>query len=205
MRLLIVDDHPVVVSGCRAIFGTRDHVEIIDVADGERGVDAYFASEADVALIDINLPGISGVEVVRRIVLRDPKARLIAFSMNEDPVVASRAIEAGASAFLTKTDKPDHFWEAVNSVMVGETYLTPTMARLVAFFHARGGEKTGQLSEREAEILRLLGAGKGIADIAATLDVSYKTVANNCSALKGKLGARTQQDLIRIALERRKT
>ena len=99
MRLLIVDDHPVVVSGCRAIFGARDNVEIVDVADGERGVEAYFKSGAHVALIDINLPGISGFEAIRRIVARDPAARLIAFSMNEDPTVASRAIEMGASAF----------------------------------------------------------------------------------------------------------
>ena len=204
MRLLIVDDHPVVVSGCSAIFASRDDVEIVNVPDGERGIDAFFASAVEVALIDINLPGISGFEVIRRIIARDPTARLIAFSMNEDPAVASRAIEMGASAYLTKTDKPDQFLEAVDSVLVGETYLTSAMAHQIAFFHARGREKGEQLSEREEEILRLLGLGRSMVDIAASLDVSYKTIANNCTVLKGKLRARTTQDLVRIAIEARK-
>lgn len=205
MRLLIVDDHPVVVSGCRAIFGSRDDVEIRDAPDGERGVEAFFDWRADIGLIDINLPGISGFEVIRRIVARDADARLIAFSMNEDPAIARRAIEMGASAYLTKIDKPDHFWEAIDAISIGETYLTPSMARQVAFLQARGGEKAGQLNEREEEILRLLGLGKSLADIAAALDLSYKTIANNCTVLKGKLGARSTPDLVRMAVEARKT
>ena len=142
--------------------------------------------------------------MIRRIVARDRKARLIAFSMNEDPSVASRAIELGASAYLTKTDKPEQFCAAVDQVAAGETYLTPAMAPQVAFLRARGGENGGRLSEREEEILRLLGAGKGMADIAASMELSYKTIANNCTTLKGKLGARNSQDLMRIAVERRK-
>jgi DNA-binding NarL/FixJ family response regulator len=204
MRLLIVDDHPVVVSGCRAIFGSRGDIEIVDVPDGERGVDAYFEVGAEVALIDINLPGISGIEVIRRIIAREPNARLIAFSMNEDPSIASRAIEMGASAYLTKTDKPEQFREAVDKVTAGDIYLTPTMAPQIAFLRARAGEKGPKLSEREEVILRLLGSGKSMADIAALLDVSYKTIANNCTALKNKLGARGTQDLMRIAVEKRK-
>ncbi len=203
MRLLIVDDHPVVVSGCRAIFAARDDVQILDVASGERGVDAYFELDADAALIDINLPGISGFEVIRRIAARNPEARLIAFSMNDDPAVVTRAIEAGASGYLTKTDKPDHFWEALDAVLAGESYLTPVMARQVAFFHARGNERDRRLSKREEEILRLLAAGKSMAEVAGLLDLSYKTVANNCTVIKSKLGARTTQDLIRIAVESR--
>jgi DNA-binding NarL/FixJ family response regulator len=98
LRLLIVDDHPVVITGCRAVFAGRPDVETFDMRDGEAGIAAYFELGADLALIDINLPGASGFEVIRRIVEQDGQARLIAFSMNADPAVAARAIELGARA-----------------------------------------------------------------------------------------------------------
>ena len=201
MRLLIVDDHPVVVTGCRAIFADRGDVETFDVRDGEAGAAAFFDQRADLAMVDINLPDVSGFEVVRRILARDPEARLIAFSMNSDPSIAKRAIELGARAYLTKSDPPERFLEAVDALMSGETYLTPAMAREVAFLHGRGA---GALSGRENEILRLLGMGKGLADIAADLGVSYKTIATNCAVMKTKLGARTTQDLVRVAVERQR-
>jgi DNA-binding NarL/FixJ family response regulator len=197
---LIVDDHPVVVTGCRALFSGRSDVETFEVSNGEGGVAAYFEVAADLAMIDINLPDISGFEVVRRILARDAEARIIAFSMNADPSIAARAIEVGARAYLTKSDPPERFLEAVDALTAGDTYLTPQMAREVAFLHARS---PGSLSAREEEILRGLAAGKGMADIAAELGVSYKTVATNCAVLKTKLGARTTQDLVRLAIERR--
>ena len=198
MRLLIVDDHPIVITGCRAIFSSRDDVESFAVPDGESGVAAYFERDADIAMIDINLPDISGFEVMRRVLSRAPEARLIAFSMNADPSIAARAIELGARAYLTKSDPPERFLEAVQALMDGETYLTPTMARDVAFLDARG---SGALSERERAILTGLRAGKGLAEIASEIGISYKTVATNCAILKTKLGARTTQDLVRLAVE----
>ena len=198
MRLLIVDDHPIVITGCRAIFSSRDDVESFAVPDGESGVAAYFERDADIAMIDINLPDISGFEVMRRVLSRAPEARLIAFSMNADPSIAARAIELGARAYLTKSDPPERFLEAVQALMAGETYLTPTMARDVAFLDSRGA---GTLSERERDILAGLRAGKSLAEIAAELGISYKTVATNCAILKTKLGARTTQDLVRVAIE----
>ncbi len=200
MRLLIVDDHPVVVTGCRAIFAGRADIETFDVRDGEGGAAAFFDLNADLAMIDINLPDVSGFEVVRRILGREPEARLIAFSMNADPSIAKRAIELGARAYLTKSDPPERFLDAVDALMSGETYLTPAMAREVAFLHGRAGE----LSPREKEILRGLSAGKSLADIAADLGVSYKTIATNCAVMKTKLGARTTQDLVRLAVERQR-
>jgi len=198
LRLLIVDDHPIVITGCRAIFSSRDDVESFAVPDGESGVAAYFERDADIAMIDINLPDISGFEVMRRVLSRAPEARLIAFSMNADPSIAARAIELGARAYLTKSDPPERFLEAVQALMDGETYLTPTMARDVAFLDARG---SGALSERERAILTGLRAGKGLAEIASEIGISYKTVATNCAILKTKLGARTTQDLVRLAVE----
>ena len=201
MRLLIVDDHPVVVTGCRAIFAGRAEVETFDVREGGAGVEAFFDWAADLALIDINLPDISGFEVIRRILAREADARLIAFSMNSDPSVAARAIELGARAYLTKTDPPERFLDAVDALIAGETYLTPAMAREIAFLHGRSAHA---LSPRENDILRGLGVGRGLADIAADLGVSYKTIATNCAVLKTKLGARTTGDLVRAAVEMRR-
>lgn len=201
MRLLIVDDHPVVVTGCRAIFAGRPDIETFDVRTGGEGVEAFFALPADIGLIDVNLPDISGFETIRRILARAPDARLAAFSMNADPAVAARALAAGARAYLTKSDPPEPYLEAVDVLMAGGGYLTPDMAREIAFLDARA---PGSLSERESKIFSRLAQGRSLADIAGDLGVSYKTIAANCVTLKTKLGARTTQDLVRLAVEARR-
>jgi DNA-binding NarL/FixJ family response regulator len=201
LRVLIVDDHPIVVSGCRALLETDPGVEVVEAQDGDAGFAAFFAEKPDVALIDINLPGLSGLELMRRILEREPEARLVIFSMNDNPVIAARAIEAGAKGYIAKNDDPALFADAVRAVADGGLYLHPEMARQVAFLRA-GADANGisSLSPREVEILRLLAAGRTMAQIADLLDVSYKTIANNCTQLKQKLGARSAMDLMRIAL-----
>ena len=201
MRVLIVDDHPIVISGCRALLETDPRVEVLEAQDGASGFAAFFDQRPDVAVIDINLPGLSGLELLRRILERAPEARLVVFSMNDDPVVAARAIEAGAKGYITKNDDPALFAEAVRAVANGGLYLHTEMAQQVAFLRA-GANANGisSLSPRELEILRLLAAGRTMAQIADLLSVSYKTIANNCTQLKQKLGARTAMDLMRIVL-----
>ena len=122
--------------------------------------------------------------------------------MNDDPVVAARAIEAGAKGYIAKNDDPNLFAGAVKSVAGGGLYLHPEMARQIAFLRA-GANATmvSSLTPRELEIVRLIAAGRTMAEIAAALDVSYKTIANNCTQLKHKLGARSAMDLMRIALD----
>jgi two-component system invasion response regulator UvrY len=201
LRVLIVDDHPIVVSGCRALLETDPDVEVLEAQDGGSGFAAFFDSRPDVAVIDINLPGHSGLELMRRIIDRAPEARLIVFSMNDDPVIAARAIEAGAKGYIAKNDDPSLIAEAVRRVANGGLYLHPEMARQIAFLRAgANADAISSLSPRELEILRLLAAGRTMAQIADLLAVSYKTVANNCTQLKQKLGARSAMDLMRIAL-----
>ena len=201
LRVLIVDDHPVVVSGCKALLGADPAIEVIAAADGESGYSAYFAHRPEVAVIDLNLPGVSGLELCRRILRGDPEARLVIFSMNDDPVFAARAIEAGAKGYIAKNDDPLLFVDAVRRVADGGVYLGAEMARDVAFVRTRPeARRLSALNERELEILRLLASGTTMAQIAHELSVSYKTVANNCTALKHKLGARSAMDLMRIAV-----
>jgi DNA-binding NarL/FixJ family response regulator len=201
LRVLIVDDHPIVISGCRALLEADPGVEVVEAQDGAAGFAAFFTLKPDVALIDINLPGLSGLELLRRILEREPEARLIVFSMNDDPLIAARAIEAGARGYIAKNDDPALFADAVKTVANGGLYLHPEMARQIAFLRAGGNANAiSSLSPRELEILRLLAAGRTMAQIADLLNVSYKTVANNCTQLKQKLGARSAMDLMRIAL-----
>ncbi len=202
MRVLIVDDHPIVVSGCKALLAAGAPSEVFDAADGASGYSAYFTHRPDVAVIDLNLPGQSGLELCRRILQRQPEAKLIIFSMNDDPVFAARAIEAGAKGFIAKNDDPLLFVDAVRRVSEGGVYLHPEMAREIAFLRSgANASKLADLSPRELEILRLIAAGKTMAEVAEILHISYKTVANNATQLKQKLGARSATELMRIAID----
>ena len=199
MRVLIVDDHPVVVSGCKALLACEPDIEVLDAADAETGLAAYAAQAPDVAVIDINLPGMSGFELTSRVLAQDPAARIVIFSMNDDPAFVARAIAVGAKGYLAKNDDPRLFVAALRRVCAGETYLPEAMAQQVAFGNL--DKRLGQLSQRELEIVRLLAAGESMPAIADKLGVSDKTLANNCTVLKAKLGARTSMDLMRTAIE----
>ena len=203
VKVLIVDDHPIVLSGCRALLlAQRPDITPIEARDGEQGYKLYAEHHPDVAVIDIKLPGISGFEMTRRILIKDPAAQIILFSMNDDPIFAARAIECGAKGYLAKNDDPNNFVEAIVRVAGGGVFLNPEIAEKLAFYNTRAAENPlARLSAREMEIVRLLCTGKSAAEIARDVNVSYKTVANTCSIVKSKLGARTMIDLVRIALE----
>jgi two-component system invasion response regulator UvrY len=204
VRVLIVDDHPIIVSGCRSLLEGEPDIEVIEAQDGAAGFTAFFNEKPDVGVVDINLPGYSGLELLRRILEREPEARLVIFSMNDDPTVAARAIEAGAKGYIAKNDDPALFADAIKTVANGGRYLHPEMARRIAFLRADPSpDAVSNLSPRELEILRLLAAGRTMAQIADLLNVSYKTIANNCTQLKQKLGARSAMDLMRIAIDAR--
>jgi DNA-binding NarL/FixJ family response regulator len=201
MHVLIVDDHPIVASGCRTVFADEPGIVLLDAADAESGERAFVAEQPDICVIDINLPTVSGFELARRILARDASARIIMFSMNDDPVFAARAIDIGAKGYVSKTGDPNDLVEAVREVGKGGVYLPPAIARSVAF--ARPGFAQNPLSKltaREMEILRLLSAGKSLSEIAWLVHSSYKTVANTSSIIREKLGVRSSAELIRLAI-----
>jgi two-component system, NarL family, invasion response regulator UvrY len=200
MLVLIVDDHPIVVSGCRAMLAQRPDIEVVEARNGEAGCTRYFELKPDVAVVDINLPGISGFEVMRRILAGDGDAKIIMFSMNDDAMFATRSIEQGARGYITKNDDPVDFVDAIVKVSGGNFCLSSEMAQQVAF-SGKMGSPLDKLTPREAEILRLLCGGKTMTEIAAIVEISYKTVANTCSQIRQKLSARSQLDLLRIAME----
>lgn len=202
MRILIVDDHPIVASGCRALLAGSPDIAILEASDAESGEQAFVAERPDICVLDINLPGVSGFELARRILARDAAARLIMFSMNDDPIFAARAIETGAKGYVSKSGDPGDLVEAIRKVGEGGVFLPAAIAQSIAFAGPGFSENPlAKLTQREMEILRLLGAGKSLSEIAWLVHSSYKTIANTSSIMRQKLGLRSSSELVRFAIE----
>jgi DNA-binding NarL/FixJ family response regulator len=206
MRILIVDDHAIVVSGCRALLAAEPDIEMLEASDAESGEQVFLAEQPDVCILDINLPGVSGFELARRMLAHAASARIIMFSMNDDPVFAVRAIETGAKGYVSKSGDPHDLVEAIREVGKGGVYLPSSIARNIAFAgRSLANGPLAKLTTREIEILRLLGAGKSLTEIAWMIQVSYKTIANTSSTMRQKLGVRSSAELVRLAIENRLT
>jgi two-component system, NarL family, invasion response regulator UvrY len=202
MRVLIADDHPIVASGCRTVLADEPEVTLLEASDAESAERIFLAERPDISVVDINLPTVSGFELARRILAHDASARIIMFSMNDDPVFVSRAIEIGAKGYVSKTGDPHDLVEAIREVGKGGAYLPSALARSMAFAgSAVARSPLSKLNSREMEILRLLSSGKSLSEIAWLVHSPYKTVANTSSIIRQKLGARTSAELVRIAIE----
>ncbi|MBL1319516.1 MAG: response regulator transcription factor [Methylophaga sp.] len=199
--ILVVDDHPIVRAGCRQLIMQIPAVKVIEAETGEEGYRLFQESYPDMVLLDITLPGIGGLEVLRRIRANRENAKVLMFSMHEDPVFASRAMQAGAKGYITKNNAADHLVEAVEDVLAGKTYLSPDVAQQLAMLNIGAGTSAlSDLSRRELEILRLLGEGRSMTEISGVLGISYKTVANNLTQIKSKLAITKTAELMRFAI-----
>lgn len=202
MRVLIVDDHPVIARGCRALFASDPSVEILEASDAKMGHRAYLQKHPDVTVVDVRLPDLTGFELTRRIRKDDPAARILMLSVSEDPAFVVRAVELGIQGYVSKSDDPRLLTKAIWKVAAGERFVSPRLAEATTFAGAAiKASPLTQMSARELEILRLLCRGDRITEVASRLGISYKTVANTTSALKAKLGAKNHADLVRIAVE----
>ena len=202
VRVLVVDDNPVVVTGCRALFASDRSVEIEEAFDAKTGHQAYLQQHPDVAVVDLRLPDLTGFALPRRIRKDDPGARIVMLSVSEDPAFVVRAVEMGIQGYVSKSDDPKILAEAIRKVAAGGRFVSPRLAEATTFAGAEiKASPLTRMSARELEILRLLGRGDRIAEVASELGISYKTVDNDTPALKTKLGAKSQSDLIRVAVE----
>lgn len=202
VRVVLVDDHAVVREGYRRLLErTADISVIAEIASGEEAYRVVCELQPDVTVMDINLPGLGGVEAVRRIVARLPEAKILMFSMHEDTVFSSRALQAGARGYVTKSAAPEVLVEAVRLVAAGKLYISHEMAQELAVEMLRGRDNPiDALSAREFEVFRLLVAGHSLQEIARILCLSYKTVANYQSSIKHKLDVSNTAQVVRIAL-----
>jgi DNA-binding NarL/FixJ family response regulator len=203
MKILVVDDHAVVREGIRRLLATISGAEIEEAATSEEALAACRKAPPDVVVLDINLDGSSGLELLRRLKAEDCPARIIMFTMHAEPSYAMRALKAGAAGYVSKSADADELVTAVKKIAAGDRYLDRLMASDLVFSASVAEDPLHKLSNREVEILRLLGEGKSFAEIASTFGIAYKTVANSCSRLKEKLGVERTADLIRLSVERR--
>ena len=203
-KVLIIDDHPIVLQGCRRMLEDAGVTDVIEAADATSGYRLFGDKRPEVVIIDLGLhdSGLGGLELIRRIRADDMNVRILVFSMHSDPVIVARALQAGATGYVVKDTSPEHFIEAFKKVRVGTRYLSDDLALQVAFANTPGEQNPlAGLTPRELQTLSLLAEGKSYNRIAHDLSVSYKTVVNVCSQLKQKLNADNLPDLIRIAVQ----
>jgi two-component system, NarL family, invasion response regulator UvrY len=200
MRVLIVDDHPIVRAGLRRLLATEPQWEIAEAASGQEAVAAFRDTRPQLVILDLNLPGISGLELLGRLKIADAKVPVLVISMYDNPVYVARVLDAGARGFVSKNAPPDQILEAIRRVAAGRGYIDAEIAQELALGQHRGGAALSDLAARDLEILRLLAAGDSLTEIAQAIGVSYKTVANRCTQLKAKLATPRMADLIRLAI-----
>lgn len=201
MNILLVDDHAVVRSGLRRLLAALPGIGVIEAATGRDALALVRSEQPSLVMLDLNLPGLGGLELLRRVLMEHPAVRVLVLSMHAEALYASRAMQAGAVGYLSKNASPEELLDAVRRVLAGGRYIEGSIAQELALQAATTGTRTERLTERDLEILRLLGNGRVLAEIADALGVSYKTVANTCSQIKAKLGVTRTADLVRMSNE----
>ena len=203
ISVLLVDDHAVVRVGYRRLLERADNVQVIaEAGTAAAAYPAFCQTPPDVVVMDISLPDVSGLEAMRRLLLREPRARVLVFSIHDEPIFANRALQAGAMGYVTKASAPDVLVDAVRAVAKGERYLSPDIARSLALQQVSGEADVMQrLSDREFEIARLLAKGHSVRAVAELLCLNYKTVANYQTIIRQKLDADTPAKFMRIAAQ----
>ena len=201
MKILIVDDHPIIRTGLRRLLAGEPDIEIREAASGREAISAFREDRPALVILDLNLPGLGGLEVIARLKIADPTARILVLSMHDEEIHVTRALQAGAMGYISKNAPPEEIIGAIRRVADGHTYIEHEIAERLVFSNIRApSHALEHLSSRDLEILRLLAGGCTLLQIADTIGVSYKTAANNCTQIKVKLGATSAADLIRIAM-----
>jgi DNA-binding NarL/FixJ family response regulator len=200
-RILVVDDHAIVRTGLRRLLKDRN-VEIAEATSGEEALAALGPPLPDLVVLDLNLPALGGLELLRRMLRLHPGLRILVFSQHAEAIYAAKALEAGARGFVSKNALPEELLDAIEAVLAGGTAVEKVIARDMAIRDGMDDAYLKPLSERDLEILRLLASGDTMADIAAKLGIAYKTVANTVGRIKEKLGVGHTADLIRLAVSR---
>jgi DNA-binding NarL/FixJ family response regulator len=202
IRILLVDDHAVVRAGYTTLLKNVPNMEVIAEADnGQSALREFIEHQPDIVIMDLSLPDIGGLEAIRRIIARDAQARVLVFSMHEDIVFVEQSLQAGARGYITKSSAPEVLVEAVRKIAAGDVFLDAEIAQRLAFQKSRGSNSPlEKLSTREFEIFCLLAEGLNVNDISRRLSLSYKTVANYSTQIKGKLEVDTVAELTRLAI-----
>jgi two-component system invasion response regulator UvrY len=203
IRVLLVDDHAVVRTGFRLLLQSIGEVSVVAEADsGEVACQLYSELEPDVVVMDIAMPGMGGLEALRRMRARHPQVRVLTLSAHDDPMHARRCLQEGALGFLSKRSAPEALVQAVTVVASGRRYLDAALAQKLALADFDGASKSPveRLSEREFEVFVRLAGGATVQRIAQDLKLSASTVGTHLYNIKQKLGVENQSELTLIAI-----
>ena len=203
IRVLLVDDHAVVRMGFRLLLQSVAEMSVVAEADsGEAACQLYLELKPDVVVMDLAMPGMGGLEALRRIRARHAQAQVLTLSAHDDPMHARRALQEGALGFLSKRSAPEALLEAVTVVAAGRRYLDPELAQKLALAEIDGGTKSPveRLSEREFEVFVRLAGGATVQRIATDLNLSTSTIGTHLYNIKQKLGVVNQSELTLIAI-----
>ncbi len=208
ISILLVDDHPVVRTGYRRLLESTPDMRVVAEADsGEKGYQLYVEHQPDVTILDLNMPGIGGLETIRRIKAYDPAAGILVFSMLNNIMMAQRSFEAGARGFISKQSGIGEMIHAVQQVNSGKKYIESELAAAQAMNVINEAPKDAsksaidRLTKREFQIFKLIAEGNSNAQIAKKLTISHKTVGVHHANLMRKLHLQNSAQLIRAALD----
>jgi len=205
-HVLIADDHAIVREGLKRILEGQDAIEIAgEATNGHEVLDQVRRGGFDILLLDLSMPGRSGIELIKQVKEESPKLRVLVLTMHEEDQYAVRAIRAGASGYLTKESAPGQLVSAIRRLAEGRLYISPSVAEQLALdIQPRSDEEPHKhLSDREFEVFQLLVAGRSISDIATQLHLSVKTVSTHKTRILQKMGASSVADLVRYAIRHR--
>jgi len=206
-RLLIVDDHPIFRHGITQLIGQLRDVEICGQAENAQGaLEAMRRHKPDVVLLDICMPGMNGIELIKLMLAEQPRLIILVLSMHDESLYALRALRAGAKGYVMKQQAMENALDALRKVMSGGIYVSPQFSEKLVFKAIQGsegdlGSPVDKLSDRELEVLQLFGRGKSTRDIAETLHLSVKTIETHRAHIKEKLGFKDADEMVKFAVE----
>jgi len=202
IRVLLADDHAIVRAGLKELLSaTGDITVAAEATNGAEVLSAVRGGDYDVAVLDMTMPGRSGIELIKLVKIERPKLRILVLSMHSEAQYAVRAVKAGASGYLTKESAADALVAAIRRIAAGGAYVTPeTAERLVLDSGPANAAPHTLLSDREYQVFRMICSGRSISQIAADLALSVKTVSTHKTRILQKMGATNQTDLVRYAI-----
>lgn len=200
IRIMLVDDHAFVRAGIRRLLEQDSRFLVVAEADtGERAYQLFGEHLPDISIMDLSMPGLGGMEAIKRIVARHTKARVLVLSMHENAAFCNQALKAGAKGYLAKNSLAEELVHALDAILDDEIYVNSDIAKKISVQRDQIDPML-QLSVREFEIFRMLAEGQDIYEIAAALNISSKTVANYQTMIKEKLGITSPVGLVRYAI-----
>lgn len=204
IRIVIADDHAIIREGLKRIIGSADDMAVVgEAADGTEVMQQVRGSDFDVLVLDLSMPGRSGMELIKLVRSEKPKLRILVLSMHQELQYAVRAIKSGASGYLTKESAPLQLLQVLRKIAAGGAFISADVAEQLALgsMLGAGGAAHEKLSDREFEVFRLIAAGLSVTDIAARLNLSAKTISTHKANLMQKMGLNNQSELIRYAIK----